>query len=143
MGYGLKTQVWNRIFPVVITLAVDSEGTTRTLFSKLLVQLIHWFAHDKAKDEETASLLSALSEGIADEGGGVRDLCAASLAEFMRYAIKQATKKQMAAQVFGADKLLSRLKAMLVHPDRTKRMGAVAAWGKIFRDFREQTALGN
>lgn len=60
----------------------------------------------------------------------------------MRYSIKQSTKKQMAESTFGADRLLSRVKQMLVHPDRTKRMGAVAAWGKVYRDFREQTSLG-
>jgi hypothetical protein len=59
--------VWQRVFPAVIRLAVAPEQATRVLFQKLLQQLAHWFAHHKAKTEETSLLLSALSDGIASE----------------------------------------------------------------------------
>lgn len=63
------------------------------------------------------------------------------MAEFLRYAIKQTTKKQAAKHVFGADALLNRLEGMLTHPDRFKRMGGVSAWSRIHRDLREESAL--
>jgi hypothetical protein len=61
---------------------------------------------------------------LFQDNSAVRNLCAASMAEFLKYAVKQTTKKQMADSAFGADRLLQRLKAMLSHPDRHQRTGA-------------------
>lgn len=41
---GEFSKLFRRIFPAVLRLAVDLDETTRTLFSKLSMQLVRWFS---------------------------------------------------------------------------------------------------
>lgn len=41
---GDYSKLFRRVFPAVLRLAVDLEETTRTLFSKLSMQLVRWFS---------------------------------------------------------------------------------------------------
>ncbi|CAN0405873.1 unnamed protein product, partial [Scytosiphon promiscuus] len=38
------SKLFRRVFPAVLRLAVDLDETTRTLFSKLSMQLVRWFS---------------------------------------------------------------------------------------------------
>ena len=135
--------IWHRLFPTIVALAVDAEAVTRSLFHTILLQLIRLFSTARSTEAEQQALLKALSDGIAEEGGrsAVRELCASGMAEFVKYAIKQAGGKRHTAQSPAVNNLLLRLAHMLVHPDRHKRMGAVQAWGGVYQLLREETAL--
>lgn len=51
----------------------------------------------KTDNDDTLALLDCLGEGAAaEEGGPLRELCAKGVVEFLRYAIKQSSKKQQA-----------------------------------------------
>ncbi|CAN0016089.1 unnamed protein product, partial [Sphacelaria rigidula] len=41
---GEFSKLFRRVLPAVLRLAVDLDETTRTLFSKLSMQLIRWFS---------------------------------------------------------------------------------------------------
>lgn len=38
------SKLFRRVYPAVLRLAVDLDETTRTLFSKLSMQLVRWFS---------------------------------------------------------------------------------------------------
>jgi hypothetical protein len=85
-----------------------------------------------SREEEAIALLNSLSEGIASKDNhALREVCAASMAEFSRYAIKQATSKTISQSPIAADTLINRLKNMATHPDHSKRSGAVLAFAHI------------
>lgn len=41
---GDYSKLFRRVFPAVLRLGVDLDETTRTLFSKLSMQLVRWFS---------------------------------------------------------------------------------------------------
>ncbi|CAM9233124.1 unnamed protein product [Ectocarpus fasciculatus] len=91
------SKIFRRVFPAVLRLAVDLDETTRTLFSKLSMQLVRWFSQAQTENDDTLALLDCLGEGAAaEEGGPLREVCAKGVVEFLRYAIKQSTKRQQA-----------------------------------------------
>lgn len=46
-------------------------------------------------NDDTLALLDCLGEGAAaEEGGPLREVCAKGVVEFLRYAIKQTSKRQ-------------------------------------------------
>lgn len=46
-------------------------------------------------NDDTLALLDCLGEGAAaEEGGPIREVCAKGVVEFLRYAIKQTSKRQ-------------------------------------------------
>ena len=141
------------VFPTLLRLALDLNSVTRQLFSKLVPQLVHWFAKARTEHPETLALLDALTAGAAGGGGGgggkegrresgpVRRLCASTLAEFVQYAIKQSSKKEMASSPVAVEALLSRLERLARHPNRCYRVGGALALGQSVRYLREETAL--
>lgn len=51
----------------------------------------------QTENDDTLALLDCLGEGAAaEEGGPLREVCAKGVVEFLRYAIKQSTKRQQA-----------------------------------------------
>lgn len=67
------------------------------------------FDHVQAQtdNDDTLALLDCLGEGAAaEEGGPLREVCAKGVVEFLRYAIKQSSKRQQASAYI--DRLESR-----------------------------------
>lgn len=90
-----------------------------------------------AKEEEATALLNSLSEGIASEDNhALREICASSMAEFSRYAIKQASSKTISQSPIAADRLIGRLKNMATHTDHKKRSGAVLAFSHMVNTIK-------
>src|SRR3546814_13896622 len=112
--------------PALIRLAVSVESMSRQLFHKLMFQLIHWFSgRNQVHIDEACALLDALVAGVcAASNGSMRELCANGLLEFLRYAIKQTTKGEMAADPLSLDALINRVLNLASPPDRLKRLGA-------------------
>lgn len=50
------SKLFRRVFPAVLRLAVDLDETTRTLFSKLSMQLVRWFSQVRFFPEGAAVL---------------------------------------------------------------------------------------
>lgn len=71
----------------------------------------------------------------------MRDLSARALAEFLRYAVKQRSKAQVAQDALQVGALLRRLASLLRHPSAHKRLGALGALTHMYRDLREESTL--
>jgi len=55
------------------------------------------FLQAQTDNDDTLALLDCLGEGAAaEEGGPLREVCAKGIVEFLRYAIKQSSKRQQA-----------------------------------------------
>lgn len=56
------------------------------------------YAQAQTENDDTLALLDCLGEGAAsEEGGPLREVCAKGIVEFLRYAIKQSSKRQQAS----------------------------------------------
>lgn len=52
----------------------------------------------RTENPDTIALLDCLGDGAAaEEGGPLREICAKGIVEFLRYAIKQSSKRQQAS----------------------------------------------
>eukprot|EP00752_Nemacystus_decipiens_P003549 g3275.t1 len=139
---GDYSKLFRRVFPAVLRLAVDLEETTRTLFSKLSMQLVRWFSQAQTDNDDTLALLDCLGEGAAaEEGGPLREVCAQGIVEFLRYAIKQSSKRQQAEGPVAVDALLTRVFSLVTHPDKNRRLGGLMALNQLCRPLREETSL--
>ncbi|CAM9272339.1 unnamed protein product [Hapterophycus canaliculatus] len=136
------SKLFRRVFPAVLRLAVDLDETTRTLFSKLSMQLVRWFSQAQTDNDDTLALLDCLGEGAAaEEGGPLREVCAKGVVEFLRYAIKHSRKAALAEGPVAVDALLTRVFALATHPDKNRRLGGLMAFNQLCRPLREETAL--
>eukprot|EP00903_Cladosiphon_okamuranus_P011333 g10683.t1 len=139
---GDYSKLFRRVFPAVLRLAVDLDETTRTLFSKLSLQLVRWFSQAQTDNEDTLALLDCLGEGAAAaEGGPLREFCSKGIVEFLRYAIKQSSKRQQAEGPVAVDALLTRVFSLATHPDKNRRLGGLMAFNQLCRPLREETSL--
>lgn len=127
--------IYNKVFTAVIQLAASS-GVSRTLFEKLLLQLVRWFSGEQhVQPAEDKALFDSLFDGLFEEGtGGARETCARALAEYYKWAVKQSSKNQMAG-----NRWMERLFALTAHPAEAPRMGAAIVLGRIYSYFREET----
>jgi DNA-dependent protein kinase catalytic subunit len=122
-------ELYRHVFPTILKLALDLNPVTRQLFQQLLSQIIHWFSRDRSGQPETAALLDCLTDGLSStESGPVRAFCAKCFGEFLSFAIRQASKKQMAESPFGVQQLLTRLERLARHPNRSGMIGGSTYW---------------
>ncbi|CAM9377733.1 unnamed protein product, partial [Chrysoparadoxa australica] len=113
---------------------------TSQLFKSLVTQLIHYYSN--IINEETGMVLECLSDGAAAaESGSMRRFCIEGVVEFLKYSIKQRTKKEMAASPLSVDKLLTHAINLAVHPDKHRRLGGTSALNRSYRLLREETSL--
>ncbi|CAM9461336.1 unnamed protein product [Choristocarpus tenellus] len=139
---GEFSKLFRKCYPAMLRLGVDLEETTRTLFSKLSLQLVRWFSQARTDNDDTAAILDCLGEGMAaEEGGPLRELCARGVVEFLRYAIKQTSKKQQAQGPVAVDALLSLVFSLATHPDKNRRLGGCTAFNQLCAPLREETSL--
>ncbi|XP_072042849.1 DNA-dependent protein kinase catalytic subunit-like [Amphiura filiformis] len=136
-------RLYRHIFPALLQLACDVEQVARQLFEPLVMQLIHWFTGNKKfESEETSTFLNAMQEGVMHPTDtALRDFSARCLKEFLRWSIKQTSKKQQEKSPINAKSLLKRLYSMALHPNAFKRLGAALAFNNIYTVFREEPTL--
>jgi len=136
-------KIYSRLFPAAIRLACDIEIVARQLFEPLVMQLIHWFTKNMSYENvETAVLLDSIVEAVGNStNGAIRDFSSKCLAEFLRWSIKQSTKKQQEENPFNAKSLFKRLYSLAHHPNPYKRLGCALTMRKLYRIFREEEAL--
>lgn len=83
-------------------------------------------AQAQTDNDDTLALLDCLGEGAAaEEGGPLREVCAKGVVEFLRYAIKQSSKRQQASAYCRSFAILAAsLSSQLIrHPDATYSTG--------------------
>ncbi len=136
-------KIYARLFPAMIRLAVDVEQVTRQLFEPLMMQVIHWFTKNQTEENtETMTLLDSIIECVASPSdGAVREFSAKCLTEFLKWSIKQSSKKQQEKNPFNAKSLFKRVYSLMHHPNPYKRMGAYLTVKSLYRVFREEQAL--
>jgi DNA-dependent protein kinase catalytic subunit len=141
------TNLYKRLFPVLLRLAVDVEQVARQLFDPLTRQLIHWFTNNvSAENKDTMALLDAATDAVGHPSdGALREFSAQCLGEFLKWSLKQAppaalsTKEKAAAEAAGAPatnpmnikSLLRRLYSLAHHPNPYKRLGACLTFNQV------------
>ncbi|XP_022110985.1 DNA-dependent protein kinase catalytic subunit-like isoform X2 [Acanthaster planci] len=135
--------LYRRVFPALFRLSCDVEQVARQLFEPLVMQLIHWFTGNKKfESEETTALLNAMLDGVIHPTDtSLRDFSACCLKEFLKWSIKQTSKKQQEKSPINTKSLLKRLYSMALHPSSFKRLGAALTFNHIYTVFREEDSL--
>ncbi|KAJ9471128.1 DNA-dependent protein kinase catalytic subunit [Diplonema papillatum] len=125
--------IYQKVFPVIARLAVDPEPIAQQLFSKLLIQLVHWFTGNvHYESKETMALLDCLLSGLASpSNSALRDMCAMGCAEFVKYSIRHGPDTAMR----NAASIMTRLHTLSLHPRTWTRRGASTAYSRILTEM--------
>jgi DNA-dependent protein kinase catalytic subunit len=131
--------IYERIFPSLLRLAVDTEVVTQQLFEPLMYQLTHWFTQNmQYENRETMALLDTIIEGLSNpKDGALRELCANLLNEFLKWSVKH----DRDSKYHNIKSLFRRLYSYAHHPNVHKRLGAILAFNRMYRSFREVEPL--
>ncbi len=137
-------QLYKRLFPVLLRLAVDVEQVSRQLFDPLVKQLIHWFTNNTTSEQaDTMALLDAATDAVGNPtDGALREFSAQCLGEFLKWSLKQAPTAPASAKdkASGLDpgtnpmntkSLLRRLYSLAHHPNPYKRLGACLTFNQV------------
>jgi hypothetical protein len=145
--------LYQKLFPVILELAIDAEPVTKTLFSALATQLIRWFTRNQAREAaETMALLDAIVEGLKWKDR--RYLCAGLAAECLKWSVRSLGAEDLSAVRGGrgnasasasaannvavnVSSLLRRLFAFQTHPDPNRRLGAAVALRLCLNELRQ------
>ncbi|KAK7005038.1 DNA-dependent protein kinase catalytic subunit, partial [Biomphalaria glabrata] len=115
----------------------------KELFEPLMLQLIHWFTNNKmAESPETMALLDCIFDGLIQSNDmALRDFCAKCLREFLKWSLKQISKKSAEKNPINVKSVLKRIYSFSAHPNASKRLGAALAFNNIYMVLREEDAL--
>lgn len=85
------TELFRRVFPVILKLCSDPDSVIQGLFQPLFSQMIHWFTKErKCGSLETNCLLKVLLDTVCeDEDVSRKQDAAGYIQEFMVWSIKQ------------------------------------------------------
>ncbi|CAL1543153.1 unnamed protein product [Lymnaea stagnalis] len=136
-------RLYQKLFPSLLSLACDVEQVCKDLFEPLMMQLIHWFTNNKmAESPETMALLDCIFDGlIQSTDTALRDFSAKCLREFLKWSLKQISKKAAEKNPINAKSVFKRIHSYSSHPSAFKRLGAALAFNNIYMVFREEDAL--
>ncbi|KAI8794714.1 DNA-dependent protein kinase catalytic subunit, partial [Biomphalaria glabrata] len=136
-------QLYRKLFPSLLQLACDVELVCKELFEPLMLQLIHWFTNNKmAESPETMALLDCIFDGLIQSNDmALRDFCAKCLREFLKWSLKQISKKSAEKNPINVKSVLKRIYSFSSHPNASKRLGAALAFNNIYMVLREEDAL--
>ncbi|MCO5603923.1 hypothetical protein L7F22_058079 [Adiantum nelumboides] len=148
--------LYKRLFPAVIRLAADVEQVTRDLFSRLVMQMIHWFTSNVRKENpDTMALLDAILDGLVDpDNASLREFCADCFEEFLRWSIRHAPPERIdipdtiisgfvskVDNFVNVTSMLRRLYNRLDHPNPYHRLGSAMACSRLYRVMRENRSI--
>ena len=136
-------KLYSKLFPVVISLACDTEQIARTLFEPLIFQIVRWFSSSRLYEHpEVESLLDALIDGAASRNNSaLREMSSNAVAEFAKWSLKQMSEREIRESPNNIKSLIRRVEANSNHPDAFKRLSAVLCFSKIFAVIREKEPL--
>ncbi|KAL9555838.1 hypothetical protein MBANPS3_002175 [Mucor bainieri] len=136
----LYHRYYERVFPVMLKLAIDADPIARDMYQLLYKQIIHWLTNNAHADNpETLALLQSLLDASCDTDAGLREYGAECIREFVAWSIKQTSRSTDGAQ--NIKSLLKRLYNLMASSSASKRFGASLVFNRIYRQFREERAL--
>lgn len=136
----LYHKYYERVFPVMLKLAIDLDPIARDMYTLLCNQIIHWLTNNAHADNpETLALLQSLLDASCDTDAGLRDYGATCICEFVKWSIKQTTRSTDGAQ--NIKSLLKRLYNLMASSSASKRFGASLVFNRIYQQFREEHTL--
>ncbi|KAJ3105325.1 hypothetical protein HDU97_008222 [Phlyctochytrium planicorne] len=134
--------VYARLFPVILRLAVDLDQVTRELFRPLSFQIIHWLTKNSRYDNpETIVMLDCCFDCLVSDASNLRDFGSDCVTEFFKWSIKHTTDKELEQNPMNIKSLFKRFYQLCQHKSPLKRLGAALVFGKIYKNFREHDAL--
>ncbi|KND04346.1 uncharacterized protein SPPG_00077 [Spizellomyces punctatus DAOM BR117] len=134
--------LYRKVFPGLLRLAVDLDKVTRDLFRPLVFQIIHWLTkNSKAENAETMAMLNACIDAVSGDDGPGREFAGECIAEFLAWSIKHTLPKELDQSPMNAKSLLKRMYRLLSHSSSHKRMGGAVTFNRIYRIFREEESL--
>lgn len=163
-------ELFSKLFPTCLRLAVDGEAIAKQLFEPLCLQIVRLFS---SRDEliEAQRVVDSVSNALTSGDSSLRDFAALCYAEFVKWSIKQHSERTLklvereedgdmfteSAMVSSSsststslarrggplslEALFRRMLAAARHPNADHRLGACLAWSHIYRTFREQKSL--
>lgn len=136
----LYHKYYERVFPVMLKLAIDADPIARDMYRLFYNQIIHWLTNNAHADNpETLTLLQSLLDASCDTDAGLREYGAECIREFVTWSIKQTSRSTDGAQ--NIKSLLKRLYNLMASSSASKRFGASLVFNRIYRQFREERAL--
>ncbi|KAF1799211.1 hypothetical protein FB192DRAFT_1333067 [Mucor lusitanicus] len=136
----LYHKYYERVFPVMLKLAIDADPIARDMYRLFYNQIIHWLTNNAHADNpETLALLQSLLDASCDTDAGLREYGAECIREFVAWSIKQTSRSTDGAQ--NIKSLLKRLYNLMASSSASKRYGASLVFNRIYRQFREERAL--
>ncbi|EFC47806.1 DNA dependent protein kinase catalytic subunit [Naegleria gruberi] len=132
-------KIYEKIFPVLLRLSVDTEQVTKQLFEPLIFQLVHWLTQNmQYENKETMALLDAIIDSMSETtDGALRDQCSLLLNEFLKWSVKH----DKDGKFINVKSLFQRLYSNIHHPNLFKRLGAIMAFNSMYKSFREVDSL--
>ncbi|GAN09060.1 DNA-dependent protein kinase catalytic subunit isoform 1 [Mucor ambiguus] len=131
---------YERVFPVMLKLAIDADPIARDMYRLFYNQIIHWLTNNAHADNpETLALLQSLLDASCDTDAGLREYGAECIREFVAWSIKQTSRSTDGAQ--NIKSLLKRLYNLMASSSASKRFGASLVFNRIYRQFREEHTL--
>ncbi|KAJ3344125.1 hypothetical protein HDU93_003288, partial [Gonapodya sp. JEL0774] len=130
---GRLSSYYQKLLPVILRLAVDTDAVTRALFRPLMTEMIHWFTNNqKFESSDTVIMLNACIEAVSGRGQ-LREFGGECLAEFLRWSIKRTAQD---SEVINAKSLFLRLFLLCKDQSPFKRLGA--GMKNLVRNKRER-----
>ncbi|XP_046677473.1 DNA-dependent protein kinase catalytic subunit-like [Homalodisca vitripennis] len=138
------TSLWRHLMPALLQLGCGSDLVARQLFHLLVMQLMHWFSSKKmmSRPQEPAAVLEAIWDGVTHESDtALQDFSAVCLREFVSWAIKQSSDKELAASPASIKGVVRQINTYCVHASLSKRVGAAIAFNHLAPLLREHLTL--
>ncbi|KAG7212863.1 hypothetical protein KM043_002216 [Ampulex compressa] len=131
------TDVYKRLYPVLLNLGCDSDEVVRQLFQPLMLQLTHWLSSQfMLESPATVYLLDSLFKGLSnDANSSLREFSGMCLAHFTEWSMKQSRDEgKIQTNIW---KLMHKITNFALHPFVHKRVAAATAFNHLYRILRE------
>uniref|UniRef100_A0A7S2ZR43 DNA-dependent protein kinase catalytic subunit CC1/2 domain-containing protein n=1 Tax=Rhodosorus marinus TaxID=101924 RepID=A0A7S2ZR43_9RHOD len=124
------TEVFKRLFPMLVKLACDRDDLVRDIFRPLVLQLVHYYSSSTEPSPPDRSILvEALVEGATSAVKATASTTFGSLdllAEYIRWSLKHLGEQGVQRPSHAIDELIYRILALLRDPDEGKRVATIS-----------------
>ena len=136
--------VFERLFPIILELAVDVEPVAQQLFHSLSFQMTRWYAKSQARElDTTLCLFDAMISGLANtsKAGAIRDLCSNLIVELLEWSLKYVPDGHSFDHCVNHKYIFRTLYGLMSHARVAHRLGAIAAVRKCLGHVEKNREL--
>lgn len=136
--------IFEKLFPIIFELAVDTEPVARQLFNSLSFQKVRWYAKNQARElDVTICLFDAVLTGLSNssKAGAVRDLCASLTAELLDWSLRYVRDDKTFEGSVNHRFILHALFGLIGHSSAEHRLGAVTAIRRCLKHIAKNQFL--